>query len=99
MIRHVSVLTFVAHAPGEQVRAIEDALATLPARLAMRNYSFGPDLGLNADNASFVVVADFDTVADYEAYRDDPEHKRMIAELIRPVLAGRSAAQYELPDA
>ena len=35
------------------------------------------------------------TVAAYESYRDHPEHHRVIAELIKPILAGRSALQYE----
>ena len=43
----------------------------------------------------FAVVADFDDVAGYVTYRDDPEHQRIIAELIRPHLASRVAAQYE----
>jgi hypothetical protein len=93
----VSVLTFIESATDEQVRAIESALATLPARIpSLRAYAFGSDLGLSADgNADFAVVADFDDIAGYESYRDDPEHRRILAEHIRPILAGRAAAQYE----
>jgi hypothetical protein len=97
VIRHVATLTFVDDATDEQVRAVADALATLPARLPnMLAYSFGPDLGINAGNASFVVVADFEAVDDYAAYRDDPEHQRILAEVIRPILASRAAVQYAL---
>jgi hypothetical protein len=42
------------------------------------------------------VAADFEDVAGYIAYRDDAEHKRIIAELITPILASRTAAQYEM---
>jgi hypothetical protein len=63
---------------------------------AIRAYSFGRDLGLGEGNASFVVVGDFDSVAGYEAYRDHPVHQELIATTIRPILAGRSAVQYEL---
>ncbi len=94
MIRHVSVLTFDASA--DRVRAVSNALATLPARLpGLRAYSFGPDLGFSDGNASYVVVADFDTVDDYYTYRDDPEHQRILAEVVRPILKARAAVQYE----
>ena len=97
MIRHVAVLTFVAEASDAQLRAIEEALAGLPARLPhLRGYSFGRDVGHSNGNASFVVVADVDTIADYDAYRDDPEHQRIITELIAPILASRAAVQYEI---
>ena len=56
----------------------------------------GRDLGLNEGNATFAVVADFDDVDDYLVYRDDPEHQRVIAECIAPILASRTAAQYEV---
>jgi hypothetical protein len=97
VIRHVSVLTFTADAGADQMQAITAALSTLPGRLpALRAYNIGPDIGLSDGNGSFVVVADFDDTAGYESYRDDPEHQRILAELIRPVLAARAAAQYEI---
>ena len=78
--------------------AVRDALSELPARLPqLRSYVIGRDLGINEGNASFAVVADFDTVDDYLAYRDDPEHRRIIGELIAPILASRAGAQYEIP--
>ena len=100
VIRHIALLTFVEDTTDEQVRAVRDALATLPARLPqLRSYAIGPDLGINAGNASFAVVAEFATVDDYFAYRDDGEHRRIIAEVIAPILAARTGAQYEIPDA
>jgi hypothetical protein len=97
VIRHVSVITFTAGTPPDAVQSIADALAALPARVpSLRAYSFGPDLALTDGNAHFVVVADFDDVDGYLAYRDDAEHQRILRELIRPVLASRAAAQYDL---
>jgi len=97
VIRHIAMLTFVDGATDAQVRAVEDALATLPARLPLLlRYEIGPDLGVNPGNASFAVVADFATIDDYLAYRDDPEHQRIISELIRPILAVRTGVQYEI---
>lgn len=97
MIRHVVLLTFVDTVTDEQIQAVEDALSTLPARLPeLRAYVIGRDLRLNDANATFAVAADFDDVDGYVTYRDDNEHKRIIAELISPILVSRTAAQYEI---
>jgi hypothetical protein len=99
VIRHIALLTFVDGTSDAQVRAVKDALATLPDLLPqLRSYAIGPDLGINEGNASFAVVAEFADAADYTAYRDDTEHRRIIAELIAPILAARTGAQYEIPD-
>ena len=97
MIRHIVLLTFVNDATDAQVQAIADALTAGPGRLAIAGrYLVGTDIGVNPANAGFAVTADFATVDDYLAYRDDPEHQRIIAELITPILAGRAAVQYEI---
>jgi hypothetical protein len=96
MFRHVSLLRFTDATTAMDVRAITDALHSMTARIpALREYRIGTDLGLVDDNAHYAIVADFDDFAGYVAYRDDPEHQRIIAELIRPHLASRAAAQYE----
>jgi Stress responsive A/B Barrel Domain len=97
VIRHVVLLTFADTATDTQIQAVEDALSQLPARLPeLKSYVIGRDLGLNDGNATFAVAADFDDVDGYIAYRDDAEHKRIIAELITPILVGRTAAQYAI---
>jgi hypothetical protein len=96
VIRHIALLTFTPEATDAQVDAIGRALSTLPAQLPkLRAYAFGRDAGINADQASFAVVADFDTVDDYIEYRDDAEHRRIITDLIAPILASRAAVQFE----
>jgi hypothetical protein len=96
MIRHCVTLTFVPEAGEEQIAAIEVALAALPAAIPeIRAYSFGRDLGLAEGNASFVVIGEFADVDGYAVYRDHPAHQKVIAECIRPILAGRSAVQHE----
>jgi Stress responsive A/B Barrel Domain len=97
VIRHVVLLTFADDADDARIQAVYDSLSTLPGRLPqLRSYVIGRDLGLNDGNASFAVVADFATVDDYIAYRDDPEHRRIIAEHITPILTARTAVQYEI---
>lgn len=96
MIRHCVTLTFSPDATAAQLAAVEAGLATLPGAIdAIRTYSYGRDLGLGEGNASFVVVGDFASLADYQTYRDHPVHQELIATTIRPILIGRSAVQYE----
>ncbi len=97
MLRHVAVFRWVDGTTDEQREAIRVGLGRLPALLpALRDYRFGDDLGLVDGNWHFAVVADFDDEVGWWAYRDHPEHRRVIDEHIRPVLAERAAAQYEV---
>ena len=55
----------------------------------------GADLGINEGTFDWAAVADFDDLEGYLAYRDNPEHRAIIAEFIRPIIAERAAVQYE----
>jgi hypothetical protein len=89
------MFTFRDDATAAQIAAMSDALATLPAQIPeIRDYRFGPDLGINDGNHQFAVVADFDSVDGYLLYRDHPAHLAVIAEHIRPILASRAAVQF-----
>lgn len=77
--------------------AIVDALQGLPAVVPeIRSYSVGLDAGLVEGNFELVVVGEFDNVDDYQAYSANSDHQEVIATLIRPFLAERSAVQYVL---
>jgi hypothetical protein len=98
VIRHIALLTFTDATTDDQIEAIERALSSLPGVIPeLQAYAIGRDLGINAGNATFAVVADCATIDDYLVYRDHPEHRRIITELITPALAARTGAQFELP--
>lgn len=98
MIRHVVVFTWNDDTRPEQVEALSDALGALAEAIpGIRRYEFGPDVGLNDQNAQFAVVADLDDVGAFVTYRDHPAHQAVIAEHISPIVASRSAVQYEVP--
>jgi len=59
-------------------------------------YQHGPDAGINQGNADYVVVADFSSIEKYLTYRDHPVHRRLIADVLAPLIASRSAVQYHL---
>jgi lactoylglutathione lyase len=99
MFRHVVLLRFTDTTTARDVRTITEALNALPAHIPeLRGYHFGSDAGLVEENAHFAIVADFDSIEDYFVYRDHPEHRRVLAEVIRPHVVERVAAQVQLGD-
>ena len=95
MLRHVAVFTFTPEASNEQVAALADGLARLPAQIPdIRDYRFGPDAGLSDNTDDFAVVADFDDLEGYRRYASHPAHQDLLATLLRPILAGRHSVQF-----
>lgn len=96
-IRHVVMFRWKEGVPAEHVVAAGRELANLPALVpTIRKYVFGPDLAVNPGNFDYVVVADFDDVDGYLAYRDHPDHKKFIAAYTADFVAERAAIQYEI---
>ena len=95
MLRHVVLLEFDDATTVGHVDEIAARLRELPSRLpSLRSYVVGRDLGLATGNADLAVIAEFDDIDGYLAYRDDPEHRRIVAEMITPNLRARTAAQF-----
>ncbi|MGW4423304.1 Dabb family protein [Streptosporangium sp. NPDC004631] len=95
MFRHVVLFTWAEEATDEQRATVATELGRLPGVIPeIRAYTIGADAAVNPGNHEFAVVADFDTVEDYLAYRDHPAHQAVIAEHIKPILASRAAVQF-----
>jgi hypothetical protein len=96
-LRHVVLLKWVESVTEEQRHAVVDALRALPAVIPeLRSYDVRADAGIDDDTYDLAVVAEFDDAEGYIVYRDHPEHQRVIAELIGPILAARAPIQTEL---
>jgi hypothetical protein len=99
-IRHVVMFRFSDEATEEQKQALARGLDGMPAAtgaLPPEDYRHGFDLGINEASWDYVVVADFATVEDYLAYRDHPDHRALIRDLVEPIVVARASVQYELP--
>ena len=95
--RHVVLFTWNDSVDDEHLAAVEAGLATLPGLIPeIAEYRFGVDAGVNEGNFDFAVVADFASVDDYLVYRDHPDHRALIADLITGHVATRAAVQYSL---
>jgi hypothetical protein len=96
VLRHVVCLTWSEDATPAEVAAVTDALAELPAQIPdLRAYSIGPDVGLAPGNADFAIVADFDDADGWRRYQEHPAHQAVLVEQLRPMIAARTAAQFE----
>lgn len=95
MLRHIVLLTFADGTSPDVVGRIVDALRELPDQIPeLRSYVVGTDLALADGNADVAVVADLDDESGYVTYSDHPAHRRVIEDLISPVLASRVAVQH-----
>lgn len=93
MIRHIAMLSWTDETTPEQVDAIDEALRSMPQVMPfIRRYELERDLGINS-NHDFVVIADFDTVEDYQSYAANPEHQAVTDTLIKPALASIARVQ------
>jgi hypothetical protein len=97
MIRHVVLLTWTEKATDAAVQAVTDGLEALPGQIPeIQSYRFGPDLGTNKRNADYVLVGDFDSIADFGKYVEHPAHVELMKNLTGPILGSYTAAQFEL---
>lgn len=97
MVRQVVLIRWYDWVTDEDKQKVADALAGLASIPSVRQMRLGEDLGLRAGNFDFAVSVDFDDQAGYLAYRDHPEHKRVVEELIRPTMAERAGAVFHSP--
>jgi hypothetical protein len=96
-VRHVVLFTWAQGTTSEQIAELCAGLARLPGLVPeIADYRFGADLGINQGNAQFAVVADFASAQDYLTYRDHPDHRQLIADLVTPIVANRVAIQFAL---
>lgn len=97
MLRHVVLFSWTESATPAQEAALASELRKLPDAIdAIRFYHVGSDAGINPGNADFAVVADFDDADGYRAYRDHPAHRSVVEKYVNPIVAGRTAVQYEM---
>jgi hypothetical protein len=95
MIRHVVVFTWSADADGQQRARSIEALRRLREDVGgMTSLVVAEDAGLVDGNGDAVLIADFPDVEAFQRYAQDPLHQAVLAEHVRPWLAGRTAVQY-----
>ena len=95
MIHHVVVITLKDGITDEQVSAVLEGFATLPAAIPqIRSYHFGRDLGLSQNSFALALVAEFDSAEDFAIYREHPAHTDFVSHLLGPVSQSRASIQF-----
>ena len=97
MLRHVVLFTWTDDADQARRATTVDALRRLREDVGgMSSLTVSDDAGLVDGNAHTILVADFADEDAFRRYARDPVHQAVIAEHVRPWLAGRSAVQYRV---
>jgi Stress responsive A/B Barrel Domain len=96
MLRHVVIFSWSPEVDHRHIARVGEGLDRLAATLpSIRSYRHGRDLGLADTNSDYAIVADFDDADGFVAYRDHPNHRAFIAELITGHVAARAAVQFD----
>jgi hypothetical protein len=94
--RHVVMFQWAEGLGVDHVQRVRDGLNALPAQIEqIRSYVHGHDLGVTDGNFDYVLVADFDSEADFLVYRTHPVHLQFIEDVITGNTARRASVQYE----
>jgi hypothetical protein len=95
VLRHVVLFTWTADADDARRATTVEALRRLREDVGgMSSLTVAADAGLVDGNAHAILVADFPDEESFRRYAQDPTHQAVLAEHVRPWLAGRSAVQY-----
>lgn len=96
-LRHVAMFRWADHVGPEHVDRVRAAYDELATRLGgIRHHVHGSDLGVSDGGYDYLVVADFDSVEQWRAYRDDPAHVLLVEELLTGHVVDRAGGQFPL---
>ena len=93
---HLASFKWKDQTPAADVEKITAALTELATGFSgVESYRCGPDISRTPDSYDFAVLGVFGSRDDFLAYRDHPEHQRILKELIGPNLANRIVVQLQ----
>ena len=99
MLNHVVLITLKEGVTEAQVTATLDGLAALAGVIPeIRSYDFGRDAGLSPNSVDMALVARFDSVEDFAAYREHPAHKAFARDLLLPIAESFATIQFDSQD-
>ncbi|AHE67117.1 Dabb family protein [Legionella oakridgensis] len=89
MINHIVFLTFKAHITESEINSVLEQLGHLMTVIpAMKDFSFGKNCSPEklSQGYTHAFIMKFDDAHGRDVYLNHPEHKRIAAELIFPML-------------
>ena len=95
MLHHVVLVTLRDGVTDTEVEAVLDGFASLPPAIdQIRSYDVGRDAGLSPNDFGIVLVATFDSVEDFRAYREHPAHTAFRRDLLVPASSDITSTQF-----
>jgi Stress responsive A/B Barrel Domain len=95
MLHHVVLIALKSGTPDTAVDDVLAGFASLPGAISqIRSYDFGRDAGLSPNNVDVLLVATFDSLEDFTAYREHPAHMAFVRNLLEPISGERTSAQF-----
>jgi len=93
---HLASFSWKEQTTTADVAQITAALTEFSTTLSgVESYRCGADVSRTPDSHDYAVLGVFATRDDFLAYRDHPEHQRILRELIGPNLANRIVVQLQ----
>jgi len=94
MFRHSVMFRWNDDATDDAKAAVAAGLDRLSTMDCITTFTHGGDLGVSDGNWDYAVVADFESAEQYQVYATDADHLALIADVIKPNIAGRTAVQF-----
>ena len=95
VLHHVVLVTLREDVTDAEIVAVLDGFAALPAAIAqIRSYDFGRDAGLSPNDFDIVLVATFESVEEFMAYREHPAHQGFRRDLLVPASSSITSTQF-----
>ncbi|MEC4806774.1 MAG: Dabb family protein [Jaaginema sp. PMC 1079.18] len=97
MIEHIVLFQWQETATPEQIEAVITGLKGLKNQIpGIIDLSCGKNFCDRAQGFEYGLVVRFRDRAALEAYQPHPEHQKVVQNLIKPILAGILAVDYEI---
>lgn len=99
MLRHVVMFKFKEEAQGrtkaENIAITKAMLEALPSKISwIRGFSVGVNAPeADEENYDLALVADFDSMEDYQKYKVHPDHVA-VGDFMKPVRTGRNSVDF-----
>lgn len=97
MIKHVCLINFNDQYKPENLPGVIDAYNALPALIPqIKSFEIGADAGLLEGNADLVVVGEFASGEDFQAYSVHRAHTDVILPVLGHLMESYNTAQYSV---
>jgi hypothetical protein len=95
MIKHVVLLNWKEGVSQQQIDRVGQELGRLKDEIEeIRAYEFGPDAAIFRGNASYALVAEFETEDAFKRYVTHEKHQAFLSDVAGPILESFQSTQF-----